>query len=1053
MENEEPLPFSSGTDSGAAVSADYSRTLFDAALSYARNGRAVFPLAEGEKRPLTPHGSHDATTSESQICLWWQAHPTANIGMAVGERSGLIAIDVDNKGGKNGSAALASLEEQLGNLPETLIVSTPNNGRHYLFEFPQPFLDAPIKRELAPGVELKVNGYIVAPPSKLKNGGYSVATRATLAGLPERWKAACVKDEPTPEEWERLNPRGKSGSICKNYGIKITDVMEIPKNARRIRDGYLIKHPIHGATGDGNLFINTKLDLWCCYRCDSGGDAVTWIAMQQGYIDCSEASSKLDKTTFKRCLDFLRREGLIPEPQATIVTAKRGGAEEHVPISVKKHLTDVGNAERFVELYRDNVRYCEELGAWFIYDRRRWLEDKTRRIMHLARKIPSVVDFEVGLIDELPEKDKSEKEQLKEEYRRWARTSEFRNRLEAMLEQAKSFPEISMSAEQFDQDPCLRNFRNGTINLKTGVLRPHNPEDYITKLVPTDYDPEAKDERWGGFLQRVQPEPEARRFLQRAAGYSLTGLTSQEAVFFAYGPPASGKSTFLESLLKAAGSYGVSSSFSAFLAQRTSVGSPREDVARLRGARMVVCSEVNKNTEWNAALLKQLTSGDRVNARMPYAKYSTEFEPQFKLWLGANYRPKCDYDDDAVFRRFYIVRFDTTIPEDERDRALKDYLKNNEQAQKAVLAWQVAGAVEFFNASENGGDGLQAPPQVVAATREYQSSMNPAWEFISNECVIGSDPTAYDGATGKRNPYDEGIDELWDAYEMQEKHYDAKAVKSKRSLGKYLTSLGFESYRSTKDKSYRRRGLRLVRDRENAEVLRLVSDEATFPRTITVQVLHRLSNDLVYPVNANDRTQLALDLISSHPDQWLFGCLKVETAETSYKKGNMLKVSANEVDKEPNSHTNRGALSEELSVRSSAYGYLSGFGLDPECIKRELRATLDGLVANEQHDEKGQPLSNSQLRANFMAPSVLEAANQLELDVEQKRRLIAAARDIWNQVVSEKENEMNAQMAAPVLRLQAHLSYPIVRLPTLEVLNECHSLWARYSTKRAASLS
>ncbi len=190
-----------------------------------------------------------------------------------------MAIDVDNKGGKNGNSALASLEEQLGSLPETLIVNTPNNGRHYLFKFPQSFLDAPIKRELAPGVELKVNGYIVAPPSKLKNGAYSVTTRATLASLPERWKAACVKDEPTPEEWNRLRPRWKSDSICKKSGIKITDVIEIPKNARRTRDGYLIKHPIHGATGDGNLYINTKLDLWCCYRCNSGGDAVTWIAL------------------------------------------------------------------------------------------------------------------------------------------------------------------------------------------------------------------------------------------------------------------------------------------------------------------------------------------------------------------------------------------------------------------------------------------------------------------------------------------------------------------------------------------------------------------------------------------------------------------------------------------------------------------------------------------------------------------------------------------------------------------------------------------------------
>ena len=471
--------------SDSAVGADEAVTLCDAALSYARNGWPIFPLVEGKKTPLTRHGSHDATTSEHQIRQWWQAHTDANIGVAVGERSGLMAIDVDNKGGKNGSAALASLEELLGDLPETLIVSTPNNGRHYLFEFPQQFRDAPIKRGLASGVELKVKGYIVAPPSKLSKGAYSVRSRAGVTSLPQSWKAACIKDEPTKDEWDRLKPSGKSGSICRKFGIKITDVIEIPKNARRTGDGYLIKHPIHGATGDGNLYVNTKLDLWCCYRCDSGGDAVTWIAVQQGYIKCSEASGKLGKTTFKRCLDFLGREGLISEPTATIVNVKRDGAKQQMPISLR-HLSDVGNAERFVKLYRDKVRYCEELAAWFIYDDRRWREDKIRHIMHLARKISSVVDFEVGLIDDLQDKSNDEKRQLKENYRNWARTSEFRNRLEAMLEQVKSFPEISISAEQFDKDPCLRNVRNGTINLKTGELRSHNPEDYIAKLVPIE---------------------------------------------------------------------------------------------------------------------------------------------------------------------------------------------------------------------------------------------------------------------------------------------------------------------------------------------------------------------------------------------------------------------------------------------------------------------------------------------------------------------------------------------------------------------------------------
>ena len=100
-----------------------------------------------------------------------------------------------------------------------------------------------------------------------------------------------------------------------------------------------------------------------------------------------------------------------------------------------------------------------------------------------------------------------------------------------MLEQAKSFPEISISAEQWDQDPYLRNVRNGTINLKTGILRPHNPEDYITKLVPIDYEPDAKDERWEAFLERVQPELEARKFLQRAAGYRLRADIARGSFF------------------------------------------------------------------------------------------------------------------------------------------------------------------------------------------------------------------------------------------------------------------------------------------------------------------------------------------------------------------------------------------------------------------------------------------------------------------------------------------------------------------------------------------
>jgi hypothetical protein len=223
--------------------------------------------------------------------------------------------------------------------------------------------------------------------------------------------------------------------------------------------------------------------------------------------------------------------------------------------------------------------------------------------------------------------------------------------------------------------------------------------------------------------------------------------------------------------------------------------------------------------------------------------------------------------------------------------------------------------------------------------------------------------------------------------------------------------------------------------------------------TITAEALRRLLNDLVYPVNGNDRTQWALDLISSHSDQWLFGCLNVENDETLYKKGNMTEVSANEGDKEPNSHKKCGAVPEQLNARSFSYDYLSGLGLDPESIKHEMRALLDDLVANEERDEKGQPLSNSQLRANLMAPSVLAQANTLGLSAEQKKQCIGAVRNIWNLVISEKEDEMKAHMAATILPSLTRLSHPISKIPVVEALNACQRLWARYSTKKVASLS
>jgi hypothetical protein len=132
--------------------------------------------------------------------------------------------------------------------------------------------------------------------------------------VPDVWKAVCVKEQLNPEDWKRVRPRGSGPTICEEYGISMSDVLTLPSDARKVSGGYLLKHPIHDATGDGNLFVNPALNLWCCYRHNTGGDPLTWVAVREGFISCEDAGP-LDVETTLKCKDVLRREGLIQEAE------------------------------------------------------------------------------------------------------------------------------------------------------------------------------------------------------------------------------------------------------------------------------------------------------------------------------------------------------------------------------------------------------------------------------------------------------------------------------------------------------------------------------------------------------------------------------------------------------------------------------------------------------------------------------------------------------------------------------------------------------------------
>ena len=273
---------------------------------------------ESTNGELVPHGHKDAATNPDLINAWWSAHPESNVGVSVGFETGLLVLDVDMHD-INGKASLNRLEKEVGRLPETYTNETAGNGLHYFFTFPEALNNVELKAQLALGIDLKHNGYVAMPPSVVNGKAYKNVKACELAELPEPWVELCKKQEPTYEEWTQIrraaNPSGES--FCEQHDLSIGDVLPRPADAKSISGGYLCKHLIHGATGDGNLFVNERLGLWCCYRHHTGGDALTWKALEMGLINCEQAG-RIDPETFKTVIQTLKDEGLVEDDSVLV---------------------------------------------------------------------------------------------------------------------------------------------------------------------------------------------------------------------------------------------------------------------------------------------------------------------------------------------------------------------------------------------------------------------------------------------------------------------------------------------------------------------------------------------------------------------------------------------------------------------------------------------------------------------------------------------------------------------------------------------------------------
>ncbi|HUS53275.1 MAG TPA: phage/plasmid primase, P4 family, partial [Thermohalobaculum sp.] len=286
---------------------------------------------------------------------------------------------------------------------------------------------------------------------------------------------------------------------------------------------------------------------------------------------------------------------------------------------------------------------------------------------------------------------------------------------------AKSDRRLAATIDQWDADPWVLNTPDGVVDLKTGTIRPHKPDDYATMITATA--PGGDCPRWRKFLDEITGgDADLAAFLQRLAGYSLTGSTREHSLAFLYGTGANGKSVFLGTLAGMLGAYAKTAPIETFTATMTD--RHPTDLAMLRGARLVSAQETEEDRRWAESRIKSLTGGDVIAARFMRQDFF-EFTPQFKLVIAGNHKPGLRSIDEAIRRRFHLVPFTVTIPPEKRDPDLAEHLKAE---WPAILAWAIEGCLAWQR------DGLAPPESVLAATAHYLEGQDAIAAWIDDCC-------------------------------------------------------------------------------------------------------------------------------------------------------------------------------------------------------------------------------------------------------------------------------------------------------------------------------
>jgi putative DNA primase/helicase len=364
-------------------------------------------------------------------------------------------------------------------------------------------------------------------------------------------------------------------------------------------------------------------------------------------------------------------------------------------------------ALRFKARHVDGLRYVAAWNRWLSFDGTKWNFDDTRETWSLARQLCREVATTVN-------KPKDAKAIASAKTRA------------AVVSLAGEDRALAATVGQWDADPWLLNTPGGVVDLRTGQLRKHRLDDYMTKCAAVTPDGDCPTPIWDAFLTRAtNSDAELQSYLIRVSGYGLTGITDEHAMFFNYGEGGNGKGVYMRTLTGIANDYARVTPIETFT--DSSMDRHPTELAALRGARIVTSVETEEGRRWAESKIKALTGGDTISARFMRQDFF-DYRPQFKLMISGNHKPSLRSVDEAIRRRMNLIPWNVVIPEAERDIRLGEKLRPE---WPGILARMIEGCIEWQRI------GLAPPKAVVDATDQYLGAEDLFTQWLEDCCIVG----------------------------------------------------------------------------------------------------------------------------------------------------------------------------------------------------------------------------------------------------------------------------------------------------------------------------